>query len=90
MQHNQFRETVDKKFAALEALIRKNEKIAANEVISAFKTGQSFASNPSSRKPNQRIGDVIPNLPHGKMRLDSGESKHSARHGGVKFELHGE
>ena len=90
IQFNQYKDTVDKKFAAIEALIRKNEKIAANEVISAFKTGQSFASNPSSRKPNHKIGDMIPNLQPAKMRLDSGESKHSGRRGNVTFEVHGE
>jgi hypothetical protein len=34
----------------LEALIRKTEKLAANEVINAFNTGRSFASHHSSGK----------------------------------------
>ena len=47
---NQNQQTNDKKFAALEAMFRKQSKKSAGEVISAFNTGRSFASKHSSNK----------------------------------------
>lgn len=35
---------MDKKLANLEAMIRKNGKLAQTEVINAFNTGKDFAS----------------------------------------------
>ena len=74
IKFNQHQETVDKKFAELEALIRKSEKRQANEVISAFNTGKSFASKHSSNKQSVKIQDNIPAIRQSKMKLESGES----------------
>ena len=60
-------------------MIRKNEKMAATEMINAFNTGRSYAS--SSKKPdgskfnlNAKIIDGPTNLRMSRMRLDSGAS----------------
>ena len=87
IKFNQHQETVDKKFAALEALIRKSEKRQANEVISAFNTGRSFASKHSSNKQSVKIQDNVPEIRQSKMKLDSGESARQNHQGRAMFEL---
>ena len=102
VQVNQNQQTNDKKFAQLEAMIRKNAKKSAGEVISAFNTGRSFAKGSSAGKQdtggsqNLQIRDPVLNLNLDNMRLNSGAS--SRRGGGesatgapkVIFEVHGE
>ena len=97
LRFTQHQDTVDKKFAQLEALIRKSEKKAANEVINAFNTGRSFASKHSTQNNvSPRLVDSIPQLDASKMRLASPESRAQGRpslghvEGKVMFEVHGE
>lgn len=96
LRFTQHQDTVDKKFATLEALIRKNEKKAANEVINAFNTGRSFASKHSTQNANPRLLESVPQLDPSKMRLASPESRAQGRpglghvEGKAMFEVHGE
>lgn len=83
----------------LESMIRKNEKLAAGEVINAFNTGRSFQSR-DSQKPkttfdvsaNAKLVDVSKNLRASQMRLNSGDSRDSKgnkikKSGNVVFEI---
>ena len=54
-------------------MIRKNEKVTANEVINAFNTGRSFPSKHSTGAP-VKIVDKIPHLRVSRMRINSGDT----------------
>lgn len=84
-QFNQHQTTVDQKFAAIEALIRVQDKKNNKEVINAFNTGRSYASKGDSSSQqniyksdkNQRLAPIN-SVRISQMRIASGDSKNKS------------